>query len=286
MASNNLRHWVAVPEKIVIAPGVYDGISARLAAKAGFEAVYMTGAGTSASRLGQPDLGLITMTEMVENAARIVECTGLPVIADADTGYGNPLNIVRTVREYERAGVAAIHIEDQSFPKRCGYLQGKEVIPPGEFVQKIRAAVDSRRSSDFIIIARTDALSVSGFEEAIDRANLYIEAGADMAFVEGPQSIDEVREIPKMVKAACLVNMAGPRTKTPAIPVEDLRMMGYKIAIYPGVCMASAIRAMEHALSVLKEEGLGWDPLHPMGPHEIFAAVGLEEWNRLEKRYS
>jgi len=266
-------------------PGAYDGISARLIARTGFEAIYMTGAGTSASRIGQPDLGLITMTEMVENATRIVECSGLPVIADADTGYGNALNIVRTVREYERAGVAAIHIGDQVFPKRCGYLQGKEVIPSNEFVQKIKAAADSRRS-DFIIIARTDARSVCGLEEAIARANLYIEAGADMAFVEGPQSIEEVREIPRRVKAPCLINKAGPTTKTPVLPIDDLKQIGYKISIYPGVCMGTAIYAMEQALRLLKEEGIGWNFAHPMGPHEIFSAVGLEEWSTLENKYS
>src|SRR4030042_1001247 len=149
----------------------------------------MTGAGTSAAKIGHPDIGLITLTEMVSNAAMIVECTDLPVIADADTGYGNPLNIIRTVREFERAGVAAIHIEDQVFPKRCGHLEGKQVVPSKDFVQKVKAAVDNRRNSDFLIITRTDARAVYGFEEAINRANLYIEAGADLAFVEAPQTI-------------------------------------------------------------------------------------------------
>ena len=281
-----LRGYLKTPGKIMVAPGVYDGISARVAAALGFEVIYVTGAGTSASRIGQPDLGLITMTEMTENAARIADCSGLPVIADADTGYGNTLNVVRTIREYERAGVAAIHIEDQVFPKRCGYLQGKDVIPARAFVEKIRAAVDSRKNDDFIVIARTDARAVLGLEEAIERANLYVEAGADMAFVEGLESIEEVREIPVRVKSPCVVNMAGPATKTPAVAVEELRQIGYKISIYPGVCMAAAINSTREALRMLKEEGIGWDTLHPMGPHEIFAAVGLEEWRILENKYA
>jgi 2-methylisocitrate lyase-like PEP mutase family enzyme len=281
-----LRGYLETPGKILIAPGAYDGISARLVAGLGFEVVYMTGGGTSASRIGQPDLGLVTMTEMVENAARIADCSGLPVIADADTGYGNALNVVRTTREYERAGVAAIHIEDQVFPKRCGYLQGKDVIPASAFIEKIKAAVDSRKNDDFVIIARTDARAVLGLEEAIERANLYVEAGADMAFVEGLESIEEVREIPLRVKAPCVVNMAGPATKTPPVAIEELRQIGYRISIYPGICMAAAIFSMREALRTLKEEGIGWDALHPIGPHEIFAAVGLEEWKTLEKKYS
>lgn len=171
-----LRSYLNEPNKMVIAPGAYDGISARLIKEAGFEAVYMTGAGTSASRLGLPDLGLTTLPEMVSNAAALVECTQVPVIADADTGYGNPLNVIRTVTEYERSGVAAIHLEDQTFPKRCGHMRGKQVVKAGEFVQKIRAAVDARKNDDFVIIARTDARTVYGFEEAVRRAHLSREA--------------------------------------------------------------------------------------------------------------
>ena len=283
--SKILKGYLETQGKMVIAPGAYDGISARLIAKAGFEAIYMTGAGTSASRIGQPDIGLTTLNEMVSNAAMIVECTNLPVIADADTGYGNPLNIIRTVKEYERAGVAAIHIEDQVFPKRCGHLEGKLVIPSEEFIQKIKAAVDNRRDSDFLIIARTDARADSGFEEAVSRANLYIEAGADVAFVEAPQTVEELKEIPRRVTAPCLVNMPGPATKTPALTTSELQEMGYKIAIYPPVCFEAAIHAIRHALNVLKEKGIGWDPSYPMSPYEVFTAVGLEEWSMWERKY-
>lgn len=280
-----LRGYLNTPKKMVIAPGAYDGISARLIAEAGFEAIYMTGAGTSVSRIGQPDLGLITMTEMVQNARAIVECTGLPVIADADTGYGNPLNVIRTVREYERAGVSAIHIEDQVFPKRCGHLEGKQVIDGNEFVQKIKAAVDARRDSDFIIIARTDARTVYGFDEAIRRANLYAEAGSDVIFVESPLSIEEMEKIPKLVNAPCLINMAGPGSKTPALSSEELKKMGFKIAIYPSISMDAVITAIRIALKRLKEEGISWDIENIVGPQRFFEAMGLGAWKDYEKKY-
>ena len=271
---------------MVIAPGAYDGISARLIAEAGFEVIYMTGAGTAASRIGQPDLGLITLTEMAGNAATIVESTELPVIADADTGYGNPLNVIRTVREYERSGVAAIHIEDQVFPKRCGHMDGKQVVKAEEFVQKIKAAVDARRNDDFIIIARTDARTVHGFEDAVERAHLYREAGADVIFIESPLTVEEMKEIPKIVQAPCLINMAGPASKTPALSSEDLKRMGYKIAIYPAVAMDAVVTSLRQALKKLKDEGISWDPKNLVGPQKFFKAMGLESWMAHEKKYN
>jgi 2-methylisocitrate lyase-like PEP mutase family enzyme len=281
-----LRSYLETPGKMLIAPGAYDGISAHLIAEAGFEAIYMTGAGTSASRIGEPDIGLVTLTEMVTNAAMIVECTQLPVIADADTGYGNPLNVIRTVREYERANVAAIHIEDQIFPKRCGHLGGKQVIPSEQFVQKIKAAVDNRRNPDFLIIARTDAIAVYGFEEAINRANLCAEAGADIIFVEAPRTIEELSEIPKKIKVPCLVNMPGPASKTPAVTTSELQNMGYKIVIYPSICFEAAIHAIRQALSTLKKKGIGWDSSFFLSPEEFFTMVGLEKWSTWERKYS
>ena len=283
--SKMLRDYMKTPDKMVIAPGAYDGISARLIAEAGFEAIYMTGAGTSASKIGQPDLGLITLTEMVANATAIVECTRLPVIADADTGYGNPLNVIRTVREYERSGVAAIHLEDQAFPKRCGHLEGKQILPAGEFIQKIKAAVDARRNEEFIIIARTDARSVHGFEEAVQRGNLYAEAGADVIFIESPMTVEEMVDIPKLIKAPCLINMAGPASKTPALPNQELKKMGYKIAIYPAIAMDAVITSIRLALKRLREEGISWDPENIVGPQRFFEAVGLSTWRAYEKKY-
>lgn len=179
----------------ILAPGAYDALSARLIETVGFPAVYMTGFGTAASRLGRPDVGLLTMSEMVDQAHRIVEAVERPVIADADTGYGNPINVIRTVQEYEQAGVAAIHLEDQVAPKKCGHMEGKQVIPTEEMVEKIRAAVAARTNDDFVIIARTDARAVEGLEAAINRAEHYRQAGADMLFVEAPQSKEEVRQI-------------------------------------------------------------------------------------------
>ena len=188
-------------EAMVIAPGAYDGLTAKLVAQAGFPAVYMTGAGTSVSH-GYPDFGLLTMSEMVENAARIVRSVDVPVIADADTGYGNELNVFRTVQEYERRGVAAIHIEDQVSPKKCGHLDDKEIVSREDYVAKIRAAVAAKRDADFMIIARTDARAVAGLDEAIARANAALAAGADMAFVEAPQTMEELAAVPKRVARA------------------------------------------------------------------------------------
>ncbi|MEL6871622.1 MAG: isocitrate lyase/PEP mutase family protein, partial [Pseudomonadota bacterium] len=190
----------------VAAPGIYDGLTARLAANTGFETVYMTGAGTSLGK-GLPDYGLLTMTEMVENARTIARAVSSAVIADADTGYGNELNVTRTIREYERTGVAAIHIEDQGFPKKCGHLDDKEIIPREDYVAKIRAAVAARTDPDFLLIARTDSRAVIGFDEAVTRANLALEAGADIAFVEAPRTPEEVRAVPERVAGPCLFNL-------------------------------------------------------------------------------
>src|SRR3981189_3617035 len=195
----------AMKRGMVSAPGCYDCITARSIERAGFEAVYMTGAGTAAT-LGYPDFGLVTMSEMVANAGRIAAAVELPVTADADTGYGNELNVFRTVREFERSGVAGIHIEDQEFPKKCGHLEGKQIIPREEWLAKIRAAAAARRDHDFMIIARTDARAVAGFDEAVARANEALAAGADMAFVEAPQTAEEVAAGPRLGKGPCLLH--------------------------------------------------------------------------------
>src|SRR5262245_10536927 len=191
---------------LVIAPGAYDCITARTIAQAGFDAVYMTGAGTAAT-LGYPDYGLLTMSEMADNAGRIASSVEVPVIADADTGYGNELNATRTVREYERRGVAGLHLEDQGFPKKCGHLDNKVIVPREEFIAKVRAAVAARIDPNFVVIARTDARAVLGFDEAVGRANAALAAGADMAFVEAPQTLDEVAAVPKLVRGSCLLNV-------------------------------------------------------------------------------
>jgi 2-methylisocitrate lyase-like PEP mutase family enzyme len=230
------RQWFAqtlASGEMITAPGVYDGIMARLVLQAGFRAAYMTGAGTATSH-GLPDYGLLTMTEMVGNAARIAAAADVAVIADADTGFGNELNVTRAVREYERAGVAAIHIEDQGFPKKCGHLDNKVIVPVEDYIAKIRAAVAARTDPDFKIIARTDSRAPIGFEEAIARANAAMEAGADIAFVEAPQTMDELRAVPKLVNGPCLFNLVY-GGKTPDIDLATAKEMGFRLAILPDV---------------------------------------------------
>ncbi len=267
---------------MLIVPGAYDGIGARLIEQAGFGACYMTGAGTSAAR-GFPDFGLLTMSEMVENAAVMARSIAIPLIADADTGYGNELNVVRTVREYEARGVAAIHIEDQVSPKRCGHLDGKEVVSREEFVSKIRAAVESRRSPDFLLIARTDARAMLGLDEAIWRAEAALDAGADMVFVEATQSVEEAALVPRRVKGACLLNVVpGGRT-----PIDDLRQaeeMGYKLAILPGLMLKAAIQAGDAALAEVQATMKA--PTTSNTVAQTFRRFGADEWDALRSRFN
>ena len=270
----------------LVAPGAYDGLTASLVERSGYQAVYMTGAGTAAS-LGLPDYGLATMTEMAANVARLTSSTRLPVIADADTGYGNELNVVRTVREYERAGAAALHIEDQVFSKRCGHLEGKELVALEEFVARIRAAAESRLDPDLLIIARTDAIAVEGFDAAIDRVRAALAAGADMAFVEAPQTMEQVARIPALVGGPCLLNLVG-GGKTPEITVGDAASFGYVLVIVPGLLLASTVIAAEMALTALKETGrLPKAPAGaPSNPRALFNRVGAEDWDGLRERLS
>ncbi|WP_375507569.1 oxaloacetate decarboxylase [uncultured Caballeronia sp.] len=277
-----LRQYLCSGDMLV-APGVYDGITARLAEQAKFTALYMTGAGTAAS-YGLPDYGLLTMTEMVANAARIVACTTLPVIADADTGFGNELNVTRAVRAYEQAGVAGIHIEDQVSPKRCGHLDGKELIPAAEFVAKIRAALAARRNPDFVIIARTDANSVSGLDDAIARANAALAAGADLAFVEAPRDLDEIAAIPRRVNGPCLFNIVR-GGKTPDISLHDVREMGYRLAILPSLLLASVMRVCEQELAALAATGMPPLAASALSAKERFQRMGSDDWDALRTRF-
>jgi 2-methylisocitrate lyase-like PEP mutase family enzyme len=270
-------------DAMVIAPGAYDGLTAKLVAQAGFPAVYMTGAGTSVSQ-GYPDFGLLTMSEMVENAARIVRAVDLPVIADADTGYGNELNVFRTVQEYESRGVAAIHIEDQVSPKKCGHLDDKEVVPREDFLAKIRAAVAAKRDRDFMIIARTDARAVAGLDEALARANAALQAGADMVFVEAPQTMQELAEVPKRVAGPCLLNVVR-GGKTPEIDLRQAQQMGYRLAIVPGLLLKAVIGACDEALAELKATHVHPVPRHNMTVRDAFNRVGADEWDALRTRF-
>jgi len=268
---------------MITAPGAYDCITARLVEQAGFPAVYMTGAGTAAT-LGYPDYGLVTMSEMTANAGRLAAATTLPVIADADTGYGNELNVVRTVREYERRGVAGIHIEDQGFPKRCGHLEDKVVIPLSDYLAKIRAAASAKRDPDFLLIARTDSRAVLGFEEAIRRANAALEAGADMAFVEAPQTREEVAAIPRLVGGPCLLNVVW-RGKTPDISLDDAQSMGYKVAILPALLFTAVIGVCDAMLEELRRTRRHPVPAADLTPAEAFRRLGAEEWDPLRTRF-
>src|SRR5262249_2618250 len=242
------RRFRALLERggMVVAPGAYDCITAKLIEQAGFDAVYMTGAGTAAT-LGYPDFGLVTMSEMVANARRLAGAVELPVIADADTGYGNELNVFRTVREFERSGVAGIHIEDQEFPKKCGHLEGKQIIPREDYVAKIRAAAAARGNRDFTIIARTDSRAVAALAEAVAPANAALAAGADMAFVEAPQTLEEVAAVPREVKGPCLLNVVR-GGKTPDLDLRDAETMGYKLAIVPGLLIKSVVGICDQML--------------------------------------
>lgn len=280
-----LRELLARPDPI-LAPGVFDGLGARLVEEAGFPAVYMTGFGTAAALLGRPDVGLLTMSEMVENAARIAAACDLPVIADADTGYGNALNVIRTVQEYERAGVAAIHIEDQVAPKKCGHMEGKQVIPLSEMEAKIRAAVAARRSPDFVIIARTDARAVEGMDSALERARRYREAGADVLFVEAAESEDEISVVARALADLPLLFNWAEGGKTPPVDYDTLAALGFKIVIFPIATLLGTTAWIRSALAEIRKAGTPLpilDELPRFG--EFLEFIGLPEIRDLEQRF-
>jgi carboxyvinyl-carboxyphosphonate phosphorylmutase len=239
---------------IIVAPGAYDALSARLIQMAGFDVVYMTGSGATTSLIGDPDIGLLTLTEMAGQAARICGAVSLPVVADADTGYGGLLNVRRTIHEYERAGVAALHLEDQVFPKRCGHFEGKAVIPMDEMVAKIRAACAARTDPNLVIIARTDALAVEGLDAALERARAYEAAGADMLFVEAPRSVDELRTIGRSFRVPLLANMVEGGS-TPLLAASELEALGFKLVIYANALTRAAAKAMQEMLAYLQHHG-------------------------------
>lgn len=277
-----LRNAITADD-VVVAPGVFDGVSAWLVRRLGFTAGYMTGAGVAASGFGLPDIGLLTQTEMTERARMLVRVLDdVPLIADADTGYGAPLNVVHTVREYERAGVASIQLEDQAFPKKCGHLPDKELISTVAFVTKLTAALEARTDPDLVVIARTDARGPLGLDAAIDRANAYAAAGADVIFVEAPQGTDEMARIAKEVSAPCLINLVI-GGMTPSESTVHLHDMGFAIAIHPSLPLGAAAYAMLTSLAELA--GRDPTPLLPSKPAEFFNLVGLAEWSALGERY-
>ncbi|HEY6494838.1 MAG TPA: oxaloacetate decarboxylase [Trebonia sp.] len=270
----------------IVAPGAFDPLAARLVEEAGFAAVYMTGFGTSAALLGRPDVGLLTMTEMADNAGRIAACVDIPVIADADTGYGNPLNVIRTVGVYEAAGVAGIHLEDQVAPKKCGHMDGKLVIGAGEMEQKVRAAVDARTDPDFVIIARTDARAVEGLDSALDRGRRYRDAGADALFIEALVSEAEIEAAVRAFPDVPLLFNWAEGGKTPPVGLERLTELGYRIVIFPIATLLAATAAMRR---VLREIAAAGTPAAVLGELPTFGEftdfIGLPEVQRVERRY-
>jgi len=273
--------------QMIVAPGAFDPLSARLVEEAGFPAVYMTGFGTSAALLGRPDVGLLTMTEMVGNAGRIAACVDIPVIADADTGYGNPVNVIRTVGAYEAAGVAGIHIEDQVAPKKCGHLDGKLVIPAAEMAAKIRAAVEARTQPEFVIIARTDARAVEGLERSLQRGRMYREAGADVLFIEALTSEAEAEEAVRAFPGVPLLFNWAEGGKTPPISLDRLKELGYKIVIFPISTLLAATGAMRRILQEIARAGT---PAAAMRELPAFAEfvdfIGLPQVREAEQRYA
>ena len=272
--------------KILVAPGAYDAFTAKLIESSGFESVYLSGAGVSYTLLGQPDTGQVTQTQMVEKVGTVANATGIPLIADGDTGYGNAVNVMETVRRYEHAGAAAIQLEDQQFPKRCGHLSGKELIPADEMVGKIRAAIYARASDEFLIIARTDALGVAGLEEAILRGKNYVDAGADMLFVESPNSMEELKTVADEFSEIPLMANMVEGGVTPLLSADELESMGYSLVIYPNSLTRRFARAGLDLLADLRGNGTTRARLDKMMPfQELNAMLGIEDLKKLEQNY-
>jgi carboxyvinyl-carboxyphosphonate phosphorylmutase len=284
-ANRTLRELVTAPGTLV-APGVYDAVSAKLVQQAGFSCGYMSGSGISMSGMGLPDIGLVSFTEVLSRLSVITDATSLPVIADGDTGYGGVLNVVRTVREFERHGAAAIQLEDQVFPKRCGHEEGRRCVPAAEMVDKLRAAVDSRRSDEFLVIARTDARTSEGLEAAIERGNRYAAAGADVVFVESPESVAEMRTIRAGIAAPLLANMVEGGW-TPLLSRAELTEIGFQVAIFPNALLRYVCKQAEGFLARFAETGETVSALPEMYSHaELFGLFDFPAWAELEKQYT
>jgi 2,3-dimethylmalate lyase len=282
-----LRELLASDAGPLIAPGAYDALSARLVEQAGFDVVYMTGFGTTASLIGRPDVGLLSGTEMIDNARRIVAAVDVPVIADADTGYGNAINVLRTVQTYEQAGVAGIHLEDQVLPKKCGHMSGKAVIAADEMVGKIRAAVAARRDPDFVLIARTDAAAVEGLDAAIARAHSYAEAGADVLFVEAPTSDADIARVATELKGvAPLVFNWAEGGRTPPMSLDRMAALGFSLVLYPIGTLLAATAGIQALLATLRADGTPAAAMSGLPTFEGFTdLIGLPEVQELEQRF-
>jgi carboxyvinyl-carboxyphosphonate phosphorylmutase len=282
----NIRKLLLDKSKPLVIPGVYDAITARVAQKVGYEVIFQTGYGTSAALLGMPDYGFIGSKETIENATRICKTVSVPVIVDADTGYGNPLSVWNLVNELEAIGASGIFLEDQKWPKRCGHMSGKEVITKEEYAEKLRAAVDARKSKDFIIVARTDALAIEGIDAAIERGIFYKDAGADAIFVEAPKSIEEMKQIGKSIKAPLVTNMIEGGA-TPVLSAKELHRMGFNLILYPlSVLYANTFATLE-ILKELKKSGTTLKLKNSLVSFDEFNdIVELSKFKKMENRYS
>lgn len=289
--TTRLREMLATDE-LLLAPGAYNAFSAKVLVDAGFDLISLTGSGISTTLLGMPDAGFITMTEMAMMARYATNAVDVPIICDIDTGYGNAVSVTRTIREFERAGVAAVHIEDQVAPKRCGHIAGKEVISLEEMVGKIKAATDTRQDPDFVIIARTDARSELGLDEAIHRANAYVDAGADVAFIDAPMSLEELERIPREVDAPILLNMGGyaAQRTTPRLPLARVKKMGYRLVLFPLAPLRAATWGLIQFLDDFQQRGVQaeLDFIDEIEGHPInnwYDYVGMPTVRALEERY-
>ncbi len=282
----SLRERLADTNDIIILPGVYDALTAKIAEDVGFETAFQTGYGTSASLLGMPDFGFLNAGETLENAKRIINSVNIPILVDIDTGYGNPLNVWKIVKDLERIGAKGIFLEDQVWPKRCGHMTGKTVIPKEEYILKLNAAMDAREDNEFIIVARTDSLAQFGIEEAIERGKEYKRIGADVIFIEAPKSIDQMELIAKEIKAPLLANMIEEGI-TPNLTADQLRKMGFKMVVFPLSALYSATFAIKQTLQTLKKTGTTKELKNKMITFEEFNdLVNLSVYRKLEKKYS
>ena len=282
----SIRERLADANDIIILPGVYDALTAKIAEDVGFETAFQTGYGTSASLLGMPDFGFLNAGETLENAKRIINSVNIPILVDIDTGYGNPLNVWKTVKDLERIGAKGIFLEDQVWPKRCGHMTGKTVISKEEYILKLHAAIDAREDNEFIIVARTDSLAQFGIEEAIERGKEYKRIGADVIFIEAPKTIDQMELIAKEIKAPLLANMIEEGI-TPNLTADQLRKMGFKMVVFPLSALYSATFAIKQTLQTLKKTGTTKELKNKMITFQEFNdLVNLSAYSKLEKKYS
>lgn len=285
-ATSSLREQLEDKTKIIVLPGVFDALSARIAEQVGFDAMFQTGYGSSAALLGMPDFGFLNAGETVDNARRIIRAVKVPVLVDADTGYGNPLNVWRLVQDLESLGAAGIFLEDQIWPKRCGHMIGKDVIPKDEYLPKLKAAIEARKSKDFVIVARTDARAPIGLDEAIERGKAYKKVGADVIFVEAPRSIEELKKVAEEIDAPLVANMIEDGV-TPTLSAQELLNLGYRMAVFPLSALYSATYAMRQVLTELKKTGATRMTRKMMVTFKDFNRfVDLDKYMNLEKRYT